>query len=153
MKKYGYIGLVMFSLGYNAYFYFQNRSDQGKVVRLEGDKREAIFVKAEHKEFVLNEMREFVNGLHLISKGIETQNPELIIEAAANSGTSVNPPKELVASMPKSFLKMGGPVHKLFDEMADSAKLNFKVQTTQRQLTELTNRCVACHSSFRLEPK
>lgn len=142
--------VFILSIGLNLYSFLQPKEER-KIYRLEGDTRTEIYVKPEHKEFVLNEMREFVEGLHLISQGIANNEPEKIIEAAKRSGTSVKAPKELVQSMPKSFMQMGQPTHQLFDTMADSARINFNPETAQKQLVELTNRCVNCHSTYRLE--
>jgi|GEM_PF-1617467 hypothetical protein len=144
--------LLIFSIGLNLFLWLKPETPK-EAFRLEGDQRTEIQLKPEHKEFILREMRQFVESIHLINEGITNNEPEKIILAGAQSGTSVSPPKELVQSMPEAFLKMGRPTHKLFDTMADSARMNFNPSLAQKQLTELTSRCVNCHATYRLEAK
>lgn len=141
------------SLALNAYLLINHRDSTKKTVRLEGDSRIEVALKPEHREFVLKEMRQFVNGLNMINRGIAENKPKLIIKAGQQSGSEVNPPIGLVMSVPVNFLKMGRPTHKMFDEIADSARINYNPKTTQRQLVELTNRCVACHATYRFGTK
>jgi len=142
------IGFLL-SVGLNLFLFFKPVEEKPSY-RMEGDTRIEIELLPEHKEFILSEMRQFVESIHLINEGIVENDPSKIIKAGEKSGTSVNPPKELVQSVPKEFLKMGQPTHKLFDIMADSARTNFNPKTVQIQLTELTGRCVNCHSAYRL---
>lgn len=154
--KFIFLGLLMISIGFNLYLITQpstsKRDKNPYRYRLPDDTRENIKIKPEYREFLLKEMREFVNSISHITQGIETHNPDLVIQGGERSGTSVTPPEGLPKIMPKAFLEMGHPTHVLFDAIADSARTRFDSQTTQSQLRELMNRCVACHASYRLEP-
>jgi hypothetical protein len=100
-------------------------------------------------------MREFLNSVNQIHDGIATKNKEKIINAATKSGGNVldHAPKGLIASLPIEFKKMGFDAHYFFDDIRDSAQVNFKPETTNRQLTKILNNCVACHATYKIETK
>ncbi|HRQ49860.1 MAG TPA: hypothetical protein PLR74_04945, partial [Agriterribacter sp.] len=86
-----------------------------------------------------------------VNEGINTNDPALIIRAAEQSGTSVKAPKDMIPLIPKEFMKMGGPTHKLFDIMADSARTNFNPEVARKQFTMQINNCISCHRAYRMD--
>lgn len=155
MKKVVLLLVLLLSILANIYLVMKYRKDkkEPQSFRLENDKRISIIVKSEYKEFVMREMRTFVESLSLISDGMMEGDTAKIIRAGRRSGTGVEPPEELVEMLPPNFLKMGRPAHQLFEAIADSAKNNFNLQTTQKQINMLLVKCTACHSTYRFDTK
>lgn len=145
--------LLALSAGLNVYLLTKDSPQSEEPYVMEGDTRTGIPLAEEHRQFVMDEMRTFMESMQQIHEGLMQNNPEMIIEAAKKSGTGVKPPKELRESLPKEFLQMGMVNHKLFDAIADSAKINFKPELTQMQMNELMNQCVTCHKTYRFDPK
>lgn len=154
MKKAILFSILLVSVGTNIFFIFSsNKKQNSGPCRLGDDKRISIAVKTEHKEFVMHEMRTFIESLSLISDRMTAGDTGKIIKAGRRSGIHVDPPKELVQSLPKNFLQMGRPAHRLFEAIADSAANNFNPATTQRQINMLLVKCTACHSTYRFDVK
>lgn len=128
---------------------------KGDTYTYEGDQRMTIKMKYDHREFVMAEMRTFVESVQKINEGIMTENPQMIIEAGKRSGGAVgdHAPEGLIKSVPLGFKKIGMDTHGKFDEIAEAAQKNFHPKTTQKQLNQLLNNCVACHSSYRINVK
>lgn len=115
--------------------------------------RIAVKMTKNNRDFVLKEMREFLESVQQINDGIINKDPKKIISAGKNSGGSVieHAPKGLLASLPVSFKKLGFATHDIFDEIKDSAMVNFNPKVTHKQLQKLLNNCVACHKSYKIE--
>ena len=151
MKKIVFIALIISLIG-NVFMVYKFLI-QGDTYQYEGDKRLSIRMKYDHREFVMSEMRHFVEGVQRINEVILTKNPKLIIEAGIRSGRGVgeHAPKGLIKSVPLAFKKIGMDTHRKFDEIAETAKTNFDPKVTQKQLDGLLRNCIACHSSFRID--
>ena len=119
------LSLLIISAVINIVLLTGKKTTSAEVYRMDTDNRISVKVKPEHKAFVMNEMRLFIESLQMVNEGINKNDPELIIRAAEQSGTSVHAPKDMIPLIPEGFMKMGGPTHKLFDIMADSARTNF----------------------------
>lgn len=125
---------------------------QGEKVLIKKDGRSEIKMSRENREFVMSEMRGFLESVQKINEGIAKNDPELISSVGLQSGTcKVNAvPKGLVRSLPFEFKQMGFETHKLFDEMAKMAKEKYDRQQTQIKMNELLNNCVACHRTYKI---
>ncbi len=143
--------LLIISVIVNLVLLTGKKTTPAEAYRLDTDDRISVKVKPEHKAFVMNEMRLFVESLQLVNEGINKNDPELIIRAAEQSGTSVHAPKDMIPLIPEGFMKMGGPTHKLFDIMADSARTNFNREVTRKQFTMQLNNCISCHRTYRMD--
>lgn len=119
------------------------------------DNRVSVIMSEQNKDFALEEMREFLNAVNQIHNGIANGNKEQIINAAGKSGGNVidHAPKGLIKALPLDFKKLGFATHDIFDEIRDSAQVNFKPEITNKQLTKLLNNCVACHAIYKIETK
>lgn len=142
--------LLVISVAFNIYLYKGN-SEAAEPYRMEGDTRESVQVTAEQRQFVMSEMRGFVEGMEEIYQGILENNPHRIAEAAEKSGSHVKSPKALREALPKEFLQMGKKTHMLFDAIADSALSDYDRAVAEKQLGQLMNNCVACHSVYRFD--
>lgn len=152
MKKLAWI-LLLISLIANALlvWFFMFR---GEVVEVKGQ-RKAIMMSEANREVVLDEMRTFLSHVQMINQGMLENDPEKIIKAARGSGMGVekNVPQGLIKSLPIEFKKMGFATHDIFDEIADSAALNYNPTTTAKQLNRALNNCVACHQVYQIKAK
>jgi|SRR5690554_1766669 len=132
------------------YFFFI-KGDSVKI----NDERTAIHVSEENKDFVLAEMRGFLESVQQINKGIIENDAETVISASKKSGGTAidHAPPSLVKSLPLAFKTLGCSTHDIFDEIAKNAEDNFEPKETQKKLDILLNNCVACHRSYKLETK
>ena len=116
------------------------------------DNRTELQMSDANRDFVLLEMRDFLESVQQINEGILNNNPELVIKAAAHSGGAViaHTPQGLLKSLPIGFKDLGFATHAIFDEIEANAKQDFDPIKTQKQLNDLLNNCTACHQSFKI---
>lgn len=116
------------------------------------DTRTTILMTEQNKDFVLAEMRDFLESVQQINEGILNDDSDKIINAGNKSGGSViaHAPKGLLKTLPGGFKALGFSTHDMFDKMAQSVKQNFNKKQTQTQLNTLLNNCVACHKSYKI---
>ena len=145
MKKIIFIVLLVLSLAANVLLV--RKLFVGNTQVIEGDPRVSVIVTQANRDFVMSEMRTFVEALHQINLGIEQNDPSLIVEAARASGGSV------ADHAPAGLKTIGFDTHGKFDEIANSAEKNFDPKVTQQQVTALLGNCVACHRSYRMDVK
>lgn len=125
---------------------------KGEKVVAEKDGRSEIKMAKENREFVMAEMRGFLESVQKINEGIAKNDPNLIIAVGRQSGTCKVEavPQGLVKSLPFKFKQMGFNTHELFDVMAKMAKEKYNRQQTQEKLNQLLNNCVACHKTYKI---
>ena len=151
IKKILFISLLVISVGVNVVLI--RKMFVGNTVTLPDDTRVSIIVSQSNKDFVMHEMRTFVEALHQIHVGIEQNDPALIAKVARASGGSVagHAPAGLLASIPAEFKTIGFDTHGKFDQIAESAEKNIDPKVTRGQVTELLSNCVACHKMYRMD--
>ena len=153
IKKILFISLLVISIGVNVVLI--RKMFVGNTQVIPNDTRVSIIVSQSNKDFVMHEMRTFVEALHQIHVGIEQNDPALIAKVARASGGSVagHAPAGLLASIPAEFKTIGFDTHGKFDQIAESAEKNFDPKVTRGQVTELLSNCVACHKMNRMDVK
>ena len=151
IKKILFISLLVISIGVNVVLI--RKMFVGNTQVIPNDTRVSIIVSQSNKDFVMHEMRTFVEALHQIHVGIEQNDPALIAKVARASGGSVagHAPAGLLASVPAEFKTIGFDTHGKFDQIAESAEKNFDPKVTRGQVTELLGNCVACHKMYRMD--
>ena len=151
IKKILFISLLVISIGVNVVLI--RKMFVGNTQVIPNDTRVSIIVSKSNKDFVMHEMRTFVEALHQIHVGIEQNDPALIAKVARASGGSVagHAPAGLLASIPAEFKTIGFDTHGKFDQIAESAEKNFDPKVTRGQVTELLSNCVACHKMYRMD--
>ena len=151
IKKILFISLLVISIGVNVVLI--RKMFVGNTQVIPNDTRVSIIVSQSNKDFVMHEMRTFVEALHQIHVGIEQNDPALIAKVARASGGSVagHAPAGLLASVPAEFKTIGFDTHGKFDQIAESAEKNFDPKVTRGQVTELLSNCVACHKMYRMD--
>lgn len=151
IKKILFISLLVISVGVNVVLF--RKMFVGNTATLPNDTRLSILVSQSNRDFVMHEMRTFVEALHQINVGVEQNDPALIAKVASASGGSVagHAPAGLLASIPAEFKAIGFDTHGKFDQIAESAEKNFDPKVTRGQVTELLGNCVACHKMYRMD--
>lgn len=125
---------------------------QGEKVIVKQDGRSEIKMAGENREFVMAEMRGFLESVQKINEGMAKDDPALIEGVGKQSGTCrvETVPQGLVRSLPFEFKQMGLETHKLFDEMAKMAQEKYDRRQIQLKMNELLNNCVACHKTYKI---
>ena len=122
------------------------------MVEMPDDSRTSVKYPPDLEEFVLSEMRDYLEVINEINQGIVENNPEKIVKAASRQGNAFldDTPARLLKLSPIPCKTMGFHGHDLFQAIADSAKINYKPEVIQRQMAELTNNCIVCHRAYRI---
>jgi hypothetical protein len=125
---------------------------RGKV-ELAPDGRTAVLLGSSERDFVLLEMRTFLEAVQQISQGIENDDMQIVTKAARKVGSAelVNVPGTLMAKLPLAFKTMGLSVHKSFDQMAMDAEQLGDKDHTQSQLNQILPTCTTCHSLYSIK--
>jgi hypothetical protein len=114
--------------------------------------RTPIQMTLEEREFVLAEMRLFLESTQNIVNGIVASNMGLVAKNARKSGRAAQAgmPKSLSGKLPPSFKQLGSDTHRKFDELALDAEQLGDGEHALSQLGIVLNNCVSCHSTFRI---
>ncbi|MFA6237976.1 MAG: hypothetical protein WC635_11650 [Bacteriovorax sp.] len=117
------------------------------------DQRLSIHLAPSEKDIVLGEMRIVLKAVNGALRNLGQSNfKEASIEvkkAGKAMAADINP--VLMAKLPLEFKQLGISMHEDFDKF--SADLD-KGMTEKEAITELgaiTNKCIACHATYRLE--
>ena len=124
-----------------------------ELVKLPNDNRIIVKYAPDLRELVMSEMRDYLVIMSDIQQGIAENNPKKIYEAASRQGQASidETPARLLKLSPLACKTMGFQGHHLFQAIADSAKTNYNPQTTIKQMAQLTNNCIACHNTYKVE--
>ncbi len=124
-----------------------------EIVKMPNDSRITVNYAPDLHKLVLSEMRDYLEVMNEIQQGVATENPEMIYNAAIRQGLASfeDTPARLLKMSPLACKKMGFQGHKIFQEIADSAKTNYNAATTARQMAKLTNNCITCHRTYKLK--
>ncbi|MBE7413003.1 MAG: hypothetical protein L6Q54_03765 [Leptospiraceae bacterium] len=128
---------------------------RGKKVISE-DKRIAILLNPSEKELVLSEMRTLLTVIHetliLLSKedynAAAKKSKEGGMDLVENLAAAE---KSILLKIPIEFKKLGFGTHEAFDNFSKSILEKKPYPILMKELGELTSRCVACHSAYKLE--
>ena len=115
------------------------------------DERTTIELDAIERDFVLSEMRVFLQSIQEITYGLANDDMDLIATSAKKSGRNAqaSTPPSLGGKLPPAFKKLGFNTHMRFDELALDADQLGDNEHTLTQLSALLKNCVSCHASFK----
>lgn len=119
------------------------------------DERQVVVISEAERNFVLTEMRAFLESVQGVVDGVAEGNMKDVAAAAKKSGTGVmqHAPRALMKKLPQGFRMLGMDSHKKFDAIAIEAnQLGDKGQVL-KQLGALLGNCTACHASYRFTVK
>jgi len=126
-----------------------------EMVKLPDDNRILVKYEPDLRDLVMSEMRDYLEVISEIQQGLAENDPNKIVKAATRQGkiSLEETPVRLLKLSPLACKQMGFKGHDIFQAIADSAKVHFSKSTVNRQLAELTNNCIVCHRTYRVESK
>ncbi len=144
-----YVSLVLWALtvGFVAYFFIFGRT----VASV--DSRIAVVLSPAEREFVLDEMRTLVSGLHGVMDGLAKEDDEVVASSLAGMGMvmAADDSEILLGKLPLNLKSMGLGLHKKMDVLA--AKVRNKEITQKELFGELSSSlatCVSCHATYKI---
>jgi hypothetical protein len=117
------------------------------------DGRVAIILEPGERALMLREMRDFVAGLQLISEALSRDDMRGVAKAAREMGTARthDVPIAMMGKLPLEFKTLAFSVHREFDTMAMDAEGIGTPKRTLAQLSDVLQKCVACHGSYQVK--
>ena len=117
------------------------------------DGRLAILLEPTERALMLREMRSFVTGLQLISDALSRDDMKGVAKVAREMGTAKahDVPLAMLGKLPLGFKTLAFSVHGGFDTIAIDAETIGKPKHTLAQLSDVLQKCVACHSSYQVK--
>ena len=116
------------------------------------DGRIAIVVEPAERDFLLQEMRRFLEGLQGMAAGLEKDDLGAVAAAARALGSQAtgDVPPTLMTKLPIGFKTLGLSVHRDFDQIALDAEGLGVPKHTLGQVSAVLQKCVACHKTYQL---
>lgn len=116
------------------------------------DAREEIVVPAAVRYMVRAEMRQMLVALDRVVGSAAANDAAGMAEAARSGGTAiaVDMDPALADALPSEFMQLGMATHRAFDAVAETAETHSGADSVLAALHQLTNHCVACHTTYRL---
>ena len=154
MDKLGWISAALFAAlfaalsAYLAYTFVL----VGKVEPAD-DGRTAIVVSGGERDFVLSEMRQFLESVQQITEGLQKNDMKQVATAAkaAGMGLTHNVPPSLRGKLPLEFKKLGHSTHAQFDLLAEYAATLPDQTELLARLSGILENCTNCHAGFRFK--
>ncbi|MGA7800635.1 MAG: hypothetical protein WCC36_07465 [Gammaproteobacteria bacterium] len=116
------------------------------------DGRIAIRLPPAERAIVLREMRQFLQGVQLITVALNKDDMNAVARAAHGLGGAAvaGVPPALMGKLPLGFKVLGRSVHGDFDQLALDARQMNDPRHAQAQLGAILAKCVACHEAYQL---
>jgi hypothetical protein len=117
------------------------------------DQRAPLVLLDAERHIVLEEMRNFLAVLQTITDALPREDMKTIARAARSmgSGAANEIPPQTVAKLPEEFKVLAGGVHTTFDLMALDAESLADPKHTLSQVSELLQKCNACHGIYQIK--
>jgi cytochrome c556 len=117
------------------------------------DGRLSLQLEAGERDLVLEEMRMFLSTVQNIIDAANRNDSAAIVLAARSVGGAAQKavPGSLMKKLPLEFKKLGFDTHSRFDQLALDAEEFGDSATSLKQLSELMQNCVGCHSAYRID--
>lgn len=116
------------------------------------DERKALNLEPSERAMLLLEMRQFLNGIQIMTDALSRDDLKTVAQAATPLGNLAthDVPDSLKAKLPKEFKQVALAVHSGFDQLAMDAESLGDARHTQNQLGAILKNCVSCHSMFQI---
>jgi hypothetical protein len=116
------------------------------------DGRAAVLLEPGERALILREMREFVAGLQRIDDALSREDMQGVAKASRAMGTSKthDVPVAIMGKLPLKFKTLALGVHSDFDAIATDAERTGLPKRTLGQLSDVLQKCTACHESYQL---
>ena len=119
----------------------------------QADQRAPLVLLDAERHIVLDEMRNFLAVLQIITDALPREDMKEIARAARTmgSGAANEIPPATVAKLPEEFKVLAGGVHTIFDLIALDAESLADPKHTLTQMSELLQKCNACHGIYQIK--
>lgn len=124
---------------------------QTKRAEPAADGRQTLVLPPAERDAILAEMRQMLESTSGILHGSVANDMPAIEKAARASGVAMAVDSALEQHLPGPFLQWGMLTHQSFDQLADQAAAGGTRDDAIRTLAALSNNCVACHRTYRVE--
>lgn len=116
------------------------------------DNRKAVHLAPNEKDVVLGEMRTVLQALNGTLKALGNGDFKVAaIEAKkAGAGMAVDINPVVMAKLPLEFKKLGMSMHDDFDKYSQDLANGMTEKQALQRMGEITNKCIACHATYRL---
>jgi len=116
------------------------------------DERKALKLTPPERAMILLEMRQFLNGIQVMTDALSRDDLKTVAQAAKPLGAQAahEVPNSLKAKLPKEFKQLAFAVHGAFDQLAMDAESLGDARHTQKQLGGILKNCVSCHGMFQI---
>ncbi len=116
------------------------------------DPRTPIKLSASERALILNEMRGFLDTIGQMTNLLSDEKFAEAARLARKMGKAAQQgvPEGLKKKLPKPFMHLGGQTHAAFDQWAVDAESMEDVSLSLKQLSQLMQKCTACHAQYRL---
>ncbi|MDP2135555.1 MAG: hypothetical protein Q8J99_18285, partial [Sulfuritalea sp.] len=117
------------------------------------DQRAALVLLDAERHLVLEEMRNFLAVLQIITDALPREDMKEVARAARTmgSGAANEIPPVTVAKLPEEFKMLAGGVHTSFDLIALDAETLGDPKHTISQVAEMLQKCNACHGIYQIK--
>lgn len=117
------------------------------------DGRAIIVLAPSERNFVLAEMRGFLETLEAMTIGLADQDLQAVATSARSRGleNEGDAPASIVAKLPWAFKSLAMDTHRAFDTLAAQAEQGADRQTILFGLGGLMNKCTTCHAGYRFD--
>ena len=117
------------------------------------DGRVAIILEPGERALMLREMRDFVVGVQLIADALSREDMRAVAKAARTMGAAKthDVPITMMGRLPIEFKTLALGVHSEFDTIGMDAEAFIIPKRTLAQLSEVLQKCVACHAKYRVK--
>lgn len=116
------------------------------------DERRALKLAPSERAMILLEMRQFLGGIQVMTDALSRDDLKAVAQASKPLGRQAahEVPDSLKAKLPKEFKQLAFAVHGAFDQLAMDAESLGDARHTQKQLANILQNCVTCHSMFQI---
>lgn len=114
--------------------------------------RRTLVLPEKGREAVLKEMRLMLEALHGVIAATADGDREAMAREARSGGSmiAVDTDPAIAKRLPEEFVSLGSATHHHFDSLAARIESGIGRDSVLRELGTLTNKCVACHSGYRV---
>jgi len=122
-------------------------------IEIADDGRTSIVITADEKEFLMADMRLFLEAVEGIITATGEGDMEAVIEIATERGVAAtgNEPPALMTKIPLEMKQLGFGTHDYFDTVAGIARDTGDATQVTAAMGVLLARCTSCHASYRFD--
>ena len=123
------------------------------AVTASDDGRTTITLSTGERDFVLAEMRVFLEGVQEITKGLAAKDMKAVVTVAKKfrPGNDGGMPISLMGKLPSEFRALAQTTHKGFEALTTEAQDMGDQSVVLTKLSEVMLNCTACHATYRFE--